>query len=277
MRYLGCSYGYLIFSKLERCILVDAYFGGDVRPPKLEKSASNQDIYYGVLVAPPNSPNSQLILFSRSSMFQWQVGTNSWLDRPFGVEPILQIVSFKGVMFAMDFLERLHRICLAPQFSIQEVAVVWEEHMIVGLNFKPWLVVRGDMLLLVDLSVNMDDVHGFSGIFKVFCLDFSVELAKWVKVDNLGNCALFLSFDRRNPTFSSVSPERWGGKSNHIYVARGSEDSDEAWTMVELGQQVPSTMLCSAYNAISMETPIGHGNKPQNLWVLPSFAYGVGQ
>ncbi|GJN29882.1 hypothetical protein PR202_gb18144 [Eleusine coracana subsp. coracana] len=272
MRYLGCSYGYLIFSNLEQCILVDAYCGADVRPPKL-KSSSNQEIYYGIIVAALNSPISHLLLFSRSSMFQWQVGTNSWLDHPFYDGQIIQILSFKGVVFAMDFIQRLHRISLAPQFSMQEVPVAWEEDIVVGIFCKPWLVVCGDMLLLVDLSIDIDELYGFPSTFKVFRLDFSVDPAKWVKVDNLGNCALFISVDRRNPTFSSTSPERWGGKSNCIYVASGSEESNEAWTMVELGQAVPSTMFSPIY----IQKPSGHGNQLQNLWVLPSFVYGSGQ
>ncbi|XP_062227863.1 uncharacterized protein LOC133926111 [Phragmites australis] len=280
MHYLGCSHGYLIFSNLEHCLLVDVYTGAAVRPPKL-KSTGNHKIYYGILVAALNSPNSSLLLCSRSSMFQWQVGTKSWLEHPLPLdgEHILQIVFFKGEMFAMDFLERLRRIRLAPQLNAQEVAVVWEEDMVVGLNFKPWLVVHGDMLLLVDLSVSIDALSGFSGTFKVFRLDFSIEPAKWVKVENLGNNALFVSLDRRNPTFSCMSPERWGGKSNCIYVADVSEDSDEAWTVVELGQAVPSTTVCCSYRPehIQAPRPNGHGKQPQNLWVLPSLVHGVGQ
>ncbi|KAL6606506.1 hypothetical protein ACP70R_042159 [Stipagrostis hirtigluma subsp. patula] len=275
MRYVGCSYGYLIFSNSDHCILVDVYNGNNVRPPKL-KSTGNHEIYYGILVAPLNSPNSCLLLCSRSSMFQWQVGTNSWFEHPLNGERILQIVFFKGEMFAMDFLERLHVIRLAPQLSVQEVAVVWGDDMVVGLNFKPWLVVCSDMLFLVDLSASVDALSGISGTFKVFRLDFSVEPAKWVKVDNLGNVSLFVSLDRRNPTFSCMSPERWGGKSNCIYVASSSEDSDEAWTVVELGQAVPTTTLCCSYQPELIQAPNGHCNQPRNLWVLPSLVYGVG-
>lgn len=99
MRYLGCSYGYLIFSELEQCLLVDAYSGATVRPPRL-KSNGNHEVYYGILVAPINSPDSHLLLCSRSSMFQWQVGTSSWVEYPLDCGCILQIVLFKGEMFA---------------------------------------------------------------------------------------------------------------------------------------------------------------------------------
>ncbi|XP_039806056.1 F-box protein At2g26160-like [Panicum virgatum] len=271
MRYLGCSYGYLIFSNLEQCLLVDAYSGATVKPPKLKSTG----IYCGFLVAPINSPNSCLLFCSRSSMFQWQVGSNSWSEHPLDVERILQVVFFKGEMFAMDLLGRLHRISLAPQLSVQEVAVMWGEDMVVGMSFKQWLVVCGEMLLLVDFSVSIDRFSGFSGTFKVFCLDFTVEPAKWVKVDNLGDNALFLSMDRRNPTFSCMSPERWGGKSNSIYFANPSADCNEPWIVAELGEVVPGAPYCSE----SIMAPrFGiHHQRPQSLWVLPNLVYGIGR
>jgi hypothetical protein len=273
MRYLGCSYGYLIFSNLEQCLLVDAYSGATVKPPKL-KSTGNHDIYCGFLVAPINSSNSRLLFCSRSSMFQWQVGSNSWSEHPLDVERILQVVFFKGEMFAMDLLGRLHRISIVPQLNMQEVAVMWGEDMVVGMSYKQWLVVCGDMLLLVDFTVSIDPFSGFSGTFKVFRLDLTVEPAKWVKVDNLGDNALFLSIDRRNPTFSCMSPERWGGKSNSIYVANPSADCNEPWSVVELGEVVPGTTYSS--EPIMAPRPGIHHQQLQSLWVLPSLVYGVG-
>lgn len=272
MRYLGCSYGYLIFSDRERCHLADVYTGTKVKPPKF-RSGGNFFIYCGILVAPLNSPNSQLILFSRTALLQWHVGTNSWIEHPRVGEHILQIVTFKGQIFAMDFVQRLHIISLSPQLSIQEVAVVWEESMLVGLHSKPWLVVCGDMLLLVDLSVSTGQLFGFSGTFQVFRLDFSEEPAKWVKMQKLENWALFLTNDRRTPTFSCMNPERWGGKSNNIYVPMGSEDLDEPWTAIEVGQPVPS----STHHMSFSSAPTAHCSPLNSLWVLPALVYGVCQ
>ncbi|XP_025813476.1 uncharacterized protein LOC112890828 [Panicum hallii] len=289
MRYLGCSYGYLIFSDLEQCLLVDVYSGATVRPPRL-KSSGNHEIYHGILMAPINSPDSHLLLCSGSSMFQWQVGTSSWVEHSLDCGRILQIVLFKGEMFAMDFHDRLHRIRLAAhQITMQEVPVArgedvvaglnaWGQDMVAGLKIKPWLVVCGDALLLVELSVSRNAFFGYSATFKAFHLNFSAEPAKWVKVDNLGNNALFVSFDRRNPTFSCMNPERWGGKSNCIYGASGSADSDEAWSAVELGQLLPCTctaMACS-YRPKPIPEPNVHSSRLQSLWVLPSLVYGGG-
>ena len=110
MHYLGCSYGYLIFSYEEHCLLVDVYTGSKVKPPKLPP---NNNLGYfcgiGILTAPLISANSRLLLFSRASMFEWQVGTNSWSEHPLdlGRERIYQIVFFKGDIFAIDALMRL--------------------------------------------------------------------------------------------------------------------------------------------------------------------------
>jgi hypothetical protein len=51
-------------------------------------------------------------------------------------------------------------------------------------------------------------------------------------MEKLENLALFVSLDRRIPTFSCVNPERWGGKSNYIYIPGASKDSNEPWMAV---------------------------------------------
>ncbi|VAI39954.1 unnamed protein product [Triticum turgidum subsp. durum] len=237
MHYLGCSYGYLIFSYEEHCLLVDVYTGTNVKPPKLPP---NNNLGYfcgiGILTAPLISANSRLLLFSRASMFEWQVGTNSWSEHPLdlGRERIYQIVFFKGDIFAIDALMRLHAIHLTPR-------------------------------------LNSGGLDGSS--FKVFRLDFTVEPAKWVKVEKLENIALFVSLDRRDPTFSCMSPERWGGKSNCIYFAKLSEYPDETWTSAELGQLVPENAIHPMFYGMSFPPDCG---LLSNQWVFPSLIYGSG-
>jgi hypothetical protein len=68
MKYLGCSYGHLIFSDSDQCLLVDAFNDFTMRPPRLNFTG-NHDIYYGVLDGPINSSNSNLLLFYKSSLF----------------------------------------------------------------------------------------------------------------------------------------------------------------------------------------------------------------
>ena len=146
VRYLGCSYGYLILYCEEQCFLVDVYTSTMVKPRKFRRS-DNSKIYYGVFTAPLSSPNSCLLLFSRKYMFRWEVGTKSWTEHPLVAGRIHQIVSFKGQMLAMDSLMKLNTISLAPQLGMPEEPLVWGEDMTAGLLKKPWLVVRGDMLL----------------------------------------------------------------------------------------------------------------------------------
>ncbi|VAH43149.1 unnamed protein product [Triticum turgidum subsp. durum] len=267
MRYLGCSYGHLIFSCVEHLLLVDVYTCTKVKPPKLHTN-SDCVIDSAILMAPLSSSNSCLLLFSNLFIFQWQVGTNSWTEYPLVSEHFLiQIVLFKGQMFAIDFPQTLKTISLAPQPNVQEVDVVWGEDIVVGLNYDPWLVVCGDMLLMVDL---VDDLIS-NGTFQVFRFDSSAEPAKWTKMEKLENWALFISLDRRSPTFSCMNPEKWGGKSNCIYVPSASKDSDEPWIAVELGQAVYSITRSDSY---ILE---GKSNQLESLWVLPSLVYGVGQ
>ena len=100
MHYLGCSHGYLIFTCEEHCLLIDAYTGAKVKAPELP---CNNNLGYssgiGVLTAPFSSPNSRLLLFSRASMFEWQVGTNAWSEHPLHLdhERIYQVVFFKVI------------------------------------------------------------------------------------------------------------------------------------------------------------------------------------
>ncbi|KAF7106412.1 hypothetical protein CFC21_107146 [Triticum aestivum] len=234
-----------------------------VKPRKFQRS-DNSEIYYGVFTAPLSSPNSCLLLFSRKSMFRWQVGTKSWTDHPFVAARIHQIVSFKGQILAMDYLLKLNTISLAPRLGMPEVPLVWGEDMTAGLLKKSWLVVCGDMLLKVDLSI-----HDLKFCFQAYRLDLSVKPAKWAKLEKLGNWALFVSLDRRSSTFSSLNPERWGGKSNCIYVPSKSKDSDEPWIEVELGQFMSRRSHPISYI-------LGRKSKQlESFWVLPSLVYGV--
>jgi hypothetical protein len=94
---------------------------------------------------------------------------------------------------------------------MKEVAVTWRSLQCLPLT--PWLVVCGDMLLMVKLAITLSSLPSLSShirFFEVFHLDFSVKPAKLAQMEKLENHALFLSLDRRNPAFSCVNPERWG-------------------------------------------------------------------
>ncbi|KAG0528448.1 hypothetical protein BDA96_05G012700 [Sorghum bicolor] len=288
MNYLGCSHGYLIFTYKVHCLLVDAYTGAKVMPPKLP---CNNNLGYwsgiGILMAPLSSPNSRLLLFSRVSMFEWQVGTNFWSEHPLFLERerIYQVVSFKGHILVIDVLMRLYTIQLTPQFSMKEVEVTWR--FLRKLPLNPWLVVCGDMLLMLDLAIaslrspgssfSFGRPNGTIRFFEVFRLDFSVKPAKWVQMEKLENHALFLSLDRRNPAFSCMNPERWGGKSNCVYVARLFDDAnqEDTWTALEVGHSVPHHRIVETM-MYGMAFPPDY-SQIGSLWLFPSLVYGTTQ
>ncbi|CAM0947480.1 unnamed protein product [Alopecurus aequalis] len=267
VRYLGCSYGYLILSCGKQCLLVDVYTSTMVKPPKF-RCRYHRQIHYGFLMAPLSSPNSGLLLFSRKSVLQWQVGANSWTEHPLGAEHIRQIVSFKGQMFAMDSHQKLNTISLAPHPHMREVPVVCA-----GLCNRPWLVVCGDMLLMVFIMVilQLSNPPQKKFFFRVVRLDLSAKPAKWVNVEKLENWALFVSTDTKSQTFSCMSPERWGGKSNCIYVPSKSEDPNEPWIAVELGRSMCGKTHPLSYILESKDIHL------ENFCVLPSLFYGVSQ
>jgi hypothetical protein len=70
-----------------------------------------------------------------------------------------------------------------------------------------------------------------------------------------------------------MNPERWGGKRNYIYVPMSSEDSDEPWTAIEIGQPVPSSTHRMSFSCAATT----HSSPLSSLWVLPSLVYGVCQ
>jgi hypothetical protein len=271
MHYLGCSYGYLIFSYEEHCLLVNVLTGSKVEPPKLPPN--NKFGYFcgiGILTAALRSPNSRLLLCSETSMFEWRVGTDSWSEHPLALdrELIHQILVLNGDIFVIDGLLRLHKLHLAPRFIMQRVAMRWESQ-----PGNPWFVVSGEKLLVVNLSCCSGGLNGSYYFFEVFHLDFSVEPAEWVKMEKLENQALFVSLDPRNRTFSCTSPERWGGKSNCIYVSKLFLDPVETWTAVELGQPVQENLShCLLYGCVFPPDC----SLLSSLWVFPSLIYGSG-
>ncbi|KAG0528447.1 hypothetical protein BDA96_05G012600 [Sorghum bicolor] len=206
-----------------------------------------------------------------------KVGTNSWSEHPLHLdhERIYQVVFFEGHILVTDTLMRLHTIQLTPQFSMKRIAVTWSSLRALPLN--PWLVVCGDMLLMVDLAISFGESNGSIRFFEVFLLDFSVKPARWVQLEKLENLALFVSLDRRNPAISCMNPERWGGKSNCVYVARLFDDADpeETWTALEVGQSFP-------HHRVFDTMMYGHAFPPEyrqigSLWLFPSMVYGASQ
>ena len=141
---------------------------------------------------------------------------------------------------------------LVPSIHIQKIAVDLAE---VTMFSSPlvWLVTCGDMLLMVNSQRS-------GNTFEAFRLDLSTKPVKWVKVEKLEKCAIFLSTDDRSQALCCMDPERWGGRSNCIYFYAGSKE----WMTCQLGkplQRIPRFMRFSRDKMM------------QPMWVVPSMFY----
>lgn len=253
--FVGASYGHLIFSSNRSCLVVDVFTGVSVSPPQIPGDEYTE-VYYGAFTAPVASPNSHLLVTNGSHSFFWHVGSHSWL-RPSPCDgTVKQIVTFKGQVVGMDSSGALFVVHLAPKIRVQKMLVSRVEIMprIWHLN-NLCLVACGDMLLLIGCRGSFP---ARGDTFEAFRLDQSNDSPKWVKVEELGNWAIFISTDKRSQPLSFMNPERWGGRSNCVYCY--SHDS-ENWTAFELGRPASNT---SNFVFISCASGV------QPMWVVPS-------
>ncbi|KAM3196402.1 hypothetical protein ACQJBY_072216 [Aegilops geniculata] len=251
--FLGASYGHLIFSRNRSCLVVDAFTGVSFSPPQIPGDESTE-VYYGALTAPLPSPNPHLLVTNGSHSYFWRVGSHSWLRACPCDGTVKQIVTFKGQVFGMDSGGTLFVVHLAPRIRVRRMGVSWGEISMRHLA-NLYLVACGDMLLLVGCRGSFP-ARGDS--FEAFRLDQSTEHAKWVRVEELENWAIFISTNKRSQPLSSMNPERWGGRSNCVYYY--SHDSEHR-AAFELGKPA------SSRNSFVF---ISSSNLVQPTWVVPS-------
>ncbi|KAM3352773.1 hypothetical protein ACQJBY_024156 [Aegilops geniculata] len=269
-RFAGSSYGHLIFIHHGHCLLVDAFSGAEVSPLHLPELCRGvfESYYCSMLTAPLASPNSRLLVNtvtqSLSSLFEWQVGSDSWSELKLSNLRIEQIVELNGQFIAMDDHMKLYTLQLAPQLALQDLPA---ERC--GARSKPWLVVCGDMLLMVRYSHRF----GFhkSAYSTLHRLDMSTNPAKWVEMKKLDNWALFVAADIRNPPFSCINPERWGGRSNCLYY---THDSQPCGVHSLSNEPDPVKGRPARPNLVFARN---RWRYPQSLWVYPSMIYSDGR
>ena len=93
------------------------------------------------------------------------------------------------------------------------------------------------MLLIVHYSLSLAS-SGAPVNYKAYLLDMSTEPATWVEVVKLENDALFMGRDVRSPTFSCMSPGRWGGRSNCLCYAHDRQP----WVLHGLGDDADAVL-----------------------------------
>jgi hypothetical protein len=255
--FIGASYGHLILSNKQSCLVVDVFTGVSVSPPQLPVDEYKK-LYYATLTAPLQSPNSHLMVTAGFHNFFWRVGTDSWVRCSKRYRPIKRVLDFKGQVFGLFNSCGLCIVHLLPHIRIEKIAVDLGESVRFNLLGYPhtWLAACGDMLLMVGCSKSLPTIVN---TFEVFRLDLSAKRAKWVKVDKLDNWAIFISVDERSQTLCCMDPERWGGRSNCIYCY----DSEE-WITCELGKPLQEGASIPNVNSACMMQP---------MWVVPSMFY----
>ncbi|GJN01110.1 hypothetical protein PR202_ga18348 [Eleusine coracana subsp. coracana] len=196
MDFIGYSHGNLIYSHKKKCHLFDAFTGSRTKSPRLVIDKRDHPIF-GALTAPLASPDSSLLIQAGCFLYEWKVGSETWLQQ-YQVDPhsrIIQVVSFKGELVALDSYGHLMRIRLEPKFRMQRVDVRWEHQLLWGR----WLVVCDDMLLFFGY---------WKHTFNTVRLDLSSSVSRWVKVESLDNMAVFVAAAAGSQAFACKKPEK---------------------------------------------------------------------
>ncbi|CAL5045326.1 unnamed protein product [Urochloa decumbens] len=237
MDYIGYSYGNIIYCYKKKCHLFDVFTGAMTKSPRLIIDKRDYPTF-GALTAPPASADSSVLVQVGCSLFWWKVGSTSWLklcqtDIPFDHliisrlqldEPIFQVISFKGEIFAIDSSFNLFKMFLEPRFRLRKLSVGWAAAKFDGYM---WFVVCDDMLLLIGPANNR---------YQAVHLDLSSRRKRMVKVERLENWAVFVGGGTKSQAFACKNPERWGGRSNCIYLC--GVDGEQPWCTVQLGEEV---------------------------------------
>ena len=157
---------------------------------------------------------------------------------------------------------------MSPSLIIQKFKVVFEEDRTEDLywtNQKTWLVACGDALLLIKLEAGRKICSEVEPIqfkaYKLESLDAVNKKARWVKLDRLDNWAIFVSADGRCEALSFMNPERWGGRSNHIYFP--SYQSEKPWAAVQLWKKY-------YYHSTQLFNTGRRYLKLESTWVFPA-------
>ncbi|KAM3223212.1 hypothetical protein ACQJBY_056888 [Aegilops geniculata] len=255
--FIGCSYGNLIYYCDGCCRIVDVFTGVEVATPRLPSSTEYFKFFLnGYLTAPLASPNSHLLVSTRSSLLDLPVGSDSWSEVQ--LPPTHnQIVEFNGQFIVSDSHRRFYTVQLVPRLGLHEMTTKF--HDTIKLVREEGRAVFGRLLVCGDMLLMGDGARSF------YRLDMSTKPATWMTVENLNNWALFTG---EGPTLSCMSPELWGGKRNVRYSAYSSQP----WSIYG---------LCGAPDPVQDTLPINVDVDPvvptRPYWLYPSMFYSDGR
>uniref|UniRef100_A0ACD5Y050 Uncharacterized protein n=1 Tax=Avena sativa TaxID=4498 RepID=A0ACD5Y050_AVESA len=126
-----------------------------------------------------------------------------------------------------------------------------------------WLVVCGDMLLLIGLLGRRSRIVITGETLEVLRLDLSTEPALWLKMDKVEYWAIFISTGKRSQALSCMNPVVWGGRSNCIYCY---DHESKRWTTLELGKPLRGH---SSESNSDIFIYMGRDSRLQTMWVFP--------
>ncbi|WVZ82861.1 hypothetical protein U9M48_030072, partial [Paspalum notatum var. saurae] len=268
--FAGSSFGQLICGSGRNCLVVDVFTGAKVSPPQLP-FGGDAYLYYGMLTSPLASKNPHLLVCVAPnwrgcdcSLLDWLVGSDSWSELRLGDSRIEQIVEFKGQFIAwvaMDGDYKLYTLSIAPQLGLQEIATMWWDGMDECPYLRPWIVVCGDMLIMVGDCMSMR----LPVNYKAYRLDMSIAPAVWVEMKKLENHSLFIGSDVRIP-----APGRWGGSCNYLYYVYYFQP----WVLHGLGDEADA--VWDPYSDPALAFQRRWYAQLQPFWVYPSMLYADG-
>ncbi|KAJ4771190.1 F-box family protein [Rhynchospora pubera] len=240
-----------------RYVILNPFTGEEIYSPIMPKDHTSFDDFYPTCLFYPtylSFIDSVLLLFTDDTVFHWRIGSSSWSCHSLRIHPsdgeMVAIVN--GTVYAMDFAGRLFVLDLSPELHLRQLAV--DEIGVGGFSF---LVDYGGELLFLHL-VSTEMMIGMQ--FEAFRLDLSANQARWVKMETLGNWAIFAGYSTQLQGLAVENPERWGGRSNCLYFATEVDD-DRPWTVIKLGDEIDTD---------TMDPGLLPSNK-MITWVYPGF------
>ncbi|KAJ4780876.1 RNA-dependent RNA polymerase [Rhynchospora pubera] len=211
--FLSCSHGHLLFLTRRRQILVVNYITGfQITSPVLPFDHHPSLAYsrLALLTSPVSSPNCTLIFLTTDCLFLWKINSSDLISRPL-------------------------RVSLT---NLRQMIVVGSRVVVVGR--RVWALELGNMLDLPqylcpkELVVQCPTHEIFPCFEKAQFVDCEDDHMILVKMDDLGDRALFLSNGVNATGCVCNNPERWGGETNAIYYA-----SYDRWFLFEVGGFAP--------------------------------------
>ncbi|KAJ3695739.1 hypothetical protein LUZ60_001116 [Juncus effusus] len=240
--FLSSSHGHLLFfsdHRRKRILIVDFITGSQLLSPLIPIDSA-VPFCLANLTAPLSSPSSSLLLLARNLLFIWQVGRAEWIHHSLDME--IQFDSEMTVVGSRIYAMEINKIfsISMPELTVTQIPVSYsgnEDRMYIPSHR---LVNRNGELLSVCFLADEPSESSMYWRLAVFRLDFTNPQPKWVKMESLGDWALFVNADMRVAGFACENPERWGGQSNSIYYSGLGHEGFCSWSVWRLGDEVVS-------------------------------------